>query len=475
MNVELSLSQENIVNEKDNENQQQDENTLLKQKKPRKPRKPREKKVKKEDDQEQENTFLEQSDKIIENIKIELPTHQDDQGNKNSPKQDVEIELEKPTQNEDEPENQQPQQDEESQIFQNDKSHNSNLDEEVEKIDSESPLKKTRKKRRTKEELEGRTYLCDLCGKAYFSYPAMTNHKKTKHVPIIKSESIAPSESVQVQEKKSRGRPKKVNQNEVFVLEYENKIKNFFEDERRKPLQGENNLSSLEIESVNNKLNEIKSSVINKLNTFIQENKEVKSEEGVEFTVKLYESYVDHPILSQVILNEETETDNISSNKNKTIDDTFTAFLKNSIVKTNFDYLENLMLYICLFRESIIIAKQNEEFTKNESSESIPEFCNDFIKFLADKKIFSEKTEKSEKTIDNPEIKSEEISPDSLPIDQTENLIDKINEENEETTPSPFDTSSSNEKIDLIEFIQFFSYWCFTNNYTSSKLSLIFK
>ena len=40
---------------------------------------------------------------------------------------------------------------------------------------------KGKRKRRSKNEQEGRSYQCETCGKSYLSQPALTNHNKTKH------------------------------------------------------------------------------------------------------------------------------------------------------------------------------------------------------------------------------------------------------------------------------------------------------
>jgi len=57
---------------------------------------------------------------------------------------------------------------------------------------------KSRRKRRSKNEQDGRCFKCIDCGKSYLSQPALTNHKKTKH----KYNDIEG-------EKKGRGRPRK--------------------------------------------------------------------------------------------------------------------------------------------------------------------------------------------------------------------------------------------------------------------------
>lgn len=54
----------------------------------------------------------------------------------------------------------------------------------------------SRRKRRSKNDLNGRMYQCE-CGKSYLSHPALTNHKKMKHE---NTNSLA---------KRGRGRPRK--------------------------------------------------------------------------------------------------------------------------------------------------------------------------------------------------------------------------------------------------------------------------
>lgn len=457
---DLSLGKNNIFDEYNSESQT--ETNLIKKKRTRKTKNPLENKNRKGDPSLQIQELFQEQDagKIVVNLKDNII----DQIIKNEENNDKFV-YEKENQNDEE-------RNDKSEISKIEKSDNSNLEDDADKMESESPIKKPRKKRRTKEEQDGRSYLCDVCGKAYFSYPAMTNHKKTKHVPVLNPESLNQSD------KKSRGRPKKLNQTAEYILEYENNIKNFFlKCEKRKPVPvqalGDNTKApqnNLGIESLNRKLKEIKSRVVNKLNAFFQQHEQADSSKNKINCNYPYKSFTDHPILSQVILNEETETDNISSNNLKIIDETLIAFLRNSIAKTNLEYLENLMYYICLFRESINKVNKErdttctDDYTKNETSEGIPEFCNHFIKFLASRNFFSEKLE-------NNHEKSEATS--AVQINQENILNEEVNLENENS--SPIDDSSFSEKIDMIEFIQFFSYWCLTNNYTSGKLNLIFK
>ena len=55
-----------------------------------------------------------------------------------------------------------------------------------------------KRKRRSKNEQEGRSFICNNCGKSYLSIPALTNHMKTKH--FLDDPNY---------EKRGRGRPRK--------------------------------------------------------------------------------------------------------------------------------------------------------------------------------------------------------------------------------------------------------------------------
>lgn len=56
-------------------------------------------------------------------------------------------------------------------------------------------VQKEKRHRRSKNDLEGRTYVCDICQKSYLSPPALSSHRKNKHF--------------QNEGKKNRGRPRK--------------------------------------------------------------------------------------------------------------------------------------------------------------------------------------------------------------------------------------------------------------------------
>jgi hypothetical protein len=248
--------------------------------------------------------------------------------------------------------------------------------------------KKKRKKRRKKDEIEGRNFPCPMCDKAYFSYPALINHKKMKHNP-----DQAPEED------RRRTRFKKINDKIQFFEEYQEKIKTFFEHKQR----GENLISASKEE----------------LNSFFKK---------LEIQSKYLNNFQDHKlILNMIVFSEETETDLQSSSKTKTIDEAIISFLKSSVYKTSFKYLNNLVEYCLLFRECVNNIKENNEYASTGPSRVIPELANDFVKFLADKNYF------------------------------------EINAENLESFQS----------MDIIDFLQYFCHWCLSNKFTKSKISLI--
>jgi len=78
---------------------------------------------------------------------------------------------------------------------------------EDEENDLDKTEKKAKEKRKSKFNVEGRTFKCEQCDKAYLSYPALYIHCKTKH------QSSKIEIPTNISEKK-RGRPKKnVNMN----------------------------------------------------------------------------------------------------------------------------------------------------------------------------------------------------------------------------------------------------------------------
>ena len=185
--------------------------------------------------------------------------------------------------------------------------------------------------------------------------------------------------SIKVEEKKKkRGRPKKIFEyssgNEDIIY------KNFFQDFKRKKNQ-------IETFNISNIFNDIFEKLFhNKENNLI---KLKKIEE--------------HPILNSLL----NPLDNKKENKNNiTCDDIFISYIQYLINKTNKDYFIFSLSIILLLRECInkyknielvdkleIIGEENNiklpNFTEVSEGEQIPEICNEFLtEFLPSYKYF---------------------------------------------------------------------------------------
>ena len=82
---------------------------------------------------------------------------------------------------------------------------------------------KSKRHRRTKDEITERQFQCPDCDKCYLSGPALTTHRKTKHGYELNND------------KKIRGRPRKDNPQENPTIVSQNKYNSFFKNETRKP------------------------------------------------------------------------------------------------------------------------------------------------------------------------------------------------------------------------------------------------
>ena len=79
-----------------------------------------------------------------------------------------------------------------------------------------------RRKRRSKNDTNGRAYKCEICGKSYLSKPAMTQHTKSKHADKLSSDF-----------KKGRGRPRKCDLDDHAKTNQEKYYQIFFDKTNR--------------------------------------------------------------------------------------------------------------------------------------------------------------------------------------------------------------------------------------------------
>lgn len=207
----------------------------------------------------------------------------------------------------------------------------------------DSKDEKMRRKRRSKNDPEGRAYKCEICGKSYLSRPAMTQHIKTKH-----SEKIGDY-------KRGRGRPKKCEGDTSQSLLKEIFYKNFFSKSHRSRKEGEDFDYK---EQLYLALKELKS---NFETIFV-------SEKPLD----------DHPLLR-------IDPDKISSEpKETTYDQNIIMYLRSVLPKVNKEYYKFICKFCFLFRSCV---NQNmrknststEPFSERETAEAVPDMCNDFM------------------------------------------------------------------------------------------------
>jgi hypothetical protein len=278
---------------------------------------------------------------------------------------------------------------------------------------------KAKRHRRTKDEITERQHQCPDCDKCYLSAPALMTHRKTKHGYEFNND------------KKIRGRPRKDLASENPTIVSQNKYNSFFKNDTRKP------------PSLDQTIND-KTITLDIIQQFITD---AFRHCQTEHTTK-YENIEQYPIYKLVIDNWNKETPDLeqesyldeSRTKNKTdplkkikspcVDNLFYLYLREFSKKTNKDYFWFMVKFVVLFRESInvqkkdmvtddIITENKTEFTQLFNGEEISELCNDFfLDFMEPNKFFG------------------------------------LNKE------------------ELIELIQHFCFWLYTNMYSSSHLTL---
>ena len=184
-------------------------------------------------------------------------------------------------------------------------------------------------KRRSKSEIEGRTFSCEQCQKKYLSYPALYTHKKLKH--------------------------EKNKYNPVNIT--------FFAKEERTGKTSYNEINSC-IDDV-----------------FI----ELYVED--EIALKKYNSLGEHPFLNK-FKNDNHDIYKNAINMHETTDKVFIDYLNKMSAFCNKNYFVKLIKFLTLFRECINNINDNndlegnKEYTEINDAEKIPYFSNKFLNFL---------------------------------------------------------------------------------------------
>ena len=224
-----------------------------------------------------------------------------------------------------------------------------------------SENKKTQKasKRRSKSEVEGRTFECKLCNKSYLSYPALYTHCKQKH---NKNNSSV----------RGRGRPKK----EGAELESE-KIK-FNPVNHSYFLKGERTGKTPP-----NEINICTDKAFKELYS-----QEFRERNNIR-EMKNYNSVDEHPFLSRFKKDSHDINQNINNEEEIYTDIVLINYLNKMSQFCNPQYFIRLIKFITLFREHVnqinkskVEEKINgieKEYTEIFNAEDVPDSSNEFI------------------------------------------------------------------------------------------------
>ena len=278
-------------------------------------------------------------------------------------------------------------------------------------------VEKSKRHRRGKNEINDRNYRCPDCDKCYLSGPALTTHRKTKHGYGTNGE------------KRNRGRPKKDGLNDSSQSNPANKFNNFFNDENRKPLTLDQTLNDklITIDIIKENLQKIFNQCKKELF------KDIEQVENYSFYPLITENWekenpFPEPECYRATNKVEDPTVKVQSYN---LDELFFLYLKDFSKKTNEEYFWFMIKFIVLFRECINKLRNNlvknedktekkQLYTQIYNAETVPEICNDFfVEFM-----------------------------------------------------EPYDFFGL-YKEELIELIQHFCYWLFSNQYAQSHLTLL--
>ncbi len=228
-----------------------------------------------------------------------------------------------------------------------------NIDENYE---NSQEKKEDTHKRRSKNDTEGRTFVCQLCGKSYLSYPALYTHRKQKHNTNLSSG-------------RGRGRPKKdISEQNIERIKFNPCNFNYFQKENRK---GETN--------------EFKKVILDAFNFLynIKDDYE-KSERNKKRKMKEYNNINEHPLFNKFLNDPHNKNEKIDENENKITDDVFIDYLNKVSAYCNEDFFEKILIFVVLFREYVNQVYSNKvengiEFTTQEKAEDVPDTSNEFI------------------------------------------------------------------------------------------------
>ena len=211
-----------------------------------------------------------------------------------------------------------------------------------------SSSKKTRKPRRSKEIMDGRTFICPICKKAYLSRPALHNHEKLKHSPNdFKSLPISFSESKKFNQSAKRGRPQKSSSDVM------NNIKEFFKDEKRR------NSNFVEEDDKNFHFDDNDNNPFQRFLIFVKPRINDNYFQFVKYYIMLYNEFYEKNI---------KESNGIKINNNLSNNKIIIQADDNDLNNTNIIQIDN----------SNIIDNKN----LIETHEQIPDLVNDYFRYI---------------------------------------------------------------------------------------------
>ena len=212
-------------------------------------------------------------------------------------------------------------------------------------------------KRRSKTDIEGRTFECKLCSKSYLSYPALYTHYKQKHNTNNSSG-------------RGRGRPKK-EENEVQIKTKYNPLSSeFFTRSDRTGITN---------------INEINDCVKNAFK-ILYENKENIKKENETNGIKNYNNVEEHDFLGKFLKNNHDFKRELK--ETEITDEVLIDYLNKMSKFCNAKYYTILIVFVTLFRENVnkinadkVDKKEfeNKKYTEIMNAEDVPDLSNEFI------------------------------------------------------------------------------------------------
>ena len=213
-----------------------------------------------------------------------------------------------------------------------------------------------RKPRRSKEIMDGRTFICPICKKAYLSRPALHNHEKLKHSPNdFKSLPISFSESKKFNQSAKRGRPQKSSSDVM------NNIKEFFKDEKRI------NSNFVEEDDKNYHFDDNDNNPFQRFLIFVKPRINDNYFQFVKYYIMLYNEFYEKNI---------KESNGININNNLSNNKIIIQADDNDLNNTNIVQIDN----------SNIIDNKN----LIETHEQIPDLVNDYFRYIQSRYTISD-------------------------------------------------------------------------------------